>query len=88
VVLLAQRGQHGQAVDARQHAVQQHQVVGALAGLVQAVDAVAHQVDDEALLREAAAQVFAELVLVLDDEQFHRRPPWQVVGSRGPGSGV
>ena len=64
---LAQGGQHGQTIDAGQHAVQNDEIVGLLRGQVQAVDAVVRGIDHKAFLAQAFLQVLGELGFVFDD---------------------
>jgi hypothetical protein len=69
--LRAHRFQHAETVDAGQHDVEQQQVVVALGREAAAFDAVARDVDDIAVLGQAAVQVVGELGFVFDDEQTH-----------------
>jgi hypothetical protein len=63
--------QHLPAVQAGQHHVEHQQVVVAGERQVQAIDTIARQIDHEAGLRQALAQVVAGLGLVFDDQDFH-----------------
>jgi hypothetical protein len=71
LALGAHRGQHAEAVDARQHHVEQHQVVVAADGQAATVDAVVRDVDHMAVLAQALVQVLGQLDFVFDDQQSH-----------------
>jgi len=71
VLLRAQRRADPIAVEARQHQVQHDRVVLVLAGQPQTIDAVAGQIDREALRLQPDPQGPAESLLVLDDEYAH-----------------
>jgi hypothetical protein len=66
-----------EAVDARQHHVEDHGVVGRGLGHPDGVLALDRDVGGQSLLAETAADQARHLHLVLDDEHPHRRPPWQ-----------
>ncbi len=65
--------QHLPAVQARQHDIQDHQVVLAVDGHVQAIGAIGHQVRAVARLAQSLAQVGPGLGFVLDDQYLHAR---------------
>jgi len=68
---LAQPRGHLVAVQARQHHVQDDDVVGVLGRLPQPVDAVVRHVDDIALGRQPPRQGVGRVPLVLDQQQTH-----------------
>ncbi len=73
VAALAQSGQHGQTVNAWQHAVQHDQIMLPLGGQVQAIDAVERQLHAEAFLAQALAQILGQLGFILDQQELHAR---------------
>ena len=69
--LLAQGLHDLPAVDAGQHHVEHHEVVGVFERHVQAVRAGAREVDRVAAFAQALLQVVAGLRVVFDDEDAH-----------------
>jgi len=63
---------HGKAIEIRQHHVEEHRVVGLLAGEPQPTLASHLDVDDVALLLKAAAEEGGHVEVVFDDEDSHR----------------
>lgn len=64
ILFLAQLPQDTDAVHARQHDVQQYEIVFAFRGQMQAGDAIGCHIHDMALLEQCFVQVCAELLLV------------------------
>ena len=60
------------AVLARQHDVEQHEVVAVLARLPERVEAVVRDVDDEPLDLETVLDGLDDVLIVLDDEYLVR----------------
>ena len=75
---LPQVGADQVAVAARQHDVEHDQVVAALGRHPQPVLAVEGDLDGVALGLEAPLDGRGDLLVVLDQEQFHHRPPVRV----------
>ncbi|MNT14303.1 hypothetical protein D3C72_1493010 [compost metagenome] len=67
-----QLGEHLPAVHARQHHVQNQQIVPALQRQMQPFLAVMRQIHGKARLPQALAQVLASLDLVFDNQNLHR----------------
>ncbi|MNR37000.1 hypothetical protein D3C85_1549810 [compost metagenome] len=67
--------QHFPAVHARQHHVQDDEVVVALECVVQAVPPRGDQIDDERRLGKPFAEVLPRLGFILDDQNFHDSSP-------------
>ena len=74
VLVLPERLQQREAVRARQHHVQENEVVVALDRHVAPVDAIGRDIDDVAALREPPAKMARELGVVFDDEDSHGMP--------------
>ena len=70
-------GEQFQPVAARQHAIEDHQVVDPRGGLVQTGPGMFHPIHRKALLAEPLLQLAAELGIVLHHQYPHRRasPP-------------
>jgi len=67
----AQRAQHGEPVQAGQHAVQHDRRVGFGGGHEQAIAAIVHAVDDVPVLAQSLGDVGRNLGIVLDDQYAH-----------------
>jgi hypothetical protein len=65
--------QHGEAVDAGQHHVEQDQCVVSLGGEVSALDAVAGYVDDVSVFLQPFFEVIAQFGFVFYDKDSHCR---------------
>jgi hypothetical protein len=65
----------GEAIEPRQHAINDHQVVGLAAGEEQAILAVGRTVDDVALLLQPAAHVLGSLGIVFNNQDLHVSAP-------------
>ena len=73
VCLRAHALDHGPAVGAGQHHVEQHQVIVGSGREMQPFDPVVRDVDDEGVLVQPLLDVGRGLGLVFDDEDAHRR---------------
>jgi hypothetical protein len=74
VPAMAEVGAHPVAVAARQHDVEQDQVVGALLGPPEPFESVPDDLDRETLRGQTTPQRARDLGVVLDEQQLHRRP--------------
>jgi len=68
---LPQGRQHGKTVDARQHGVENDDVVGLFDRQMKPVDAVVHHVDHKTLFGQALLEIAGQFDFVFDQEQFH-----------------
>ncbi|MNC50452.1 hypothetical protein D3C75_996930 [compost metagenome] len=82
-----QGAQHAEAVEARQHHVEDDHRVVALQRQMQAFDPIPRQVHGVTLFRQAAVQIVRGFFFVFDNQNAHD-PPQSVVASTGSGAGL